>query len=46
MAIIEAVILLVMLLIVANIIGHYVPRLPVSLIEIGLGLLGGTTFFS
>lgn len=30
MAIIEAVILLVMLLIVANIIGHYVPRLPVS----------------
>ncbi|MCP8856009.1 sodium:proton antiporter [Latilactobacillus sakei] len=44
MAIIEAVILLVMLLIVANIIGHYVPRLPVSLIEIGLGLLVALLF--
>ena len=32
MAIIEAVILLITLVIIANIIGHYLPNLPVSLI--------------
>lgn len=38
MAIIEAVILLITLVIVSNIIGHYLPGLPVSLIEIVVGL--------
>lgn len=44
MAIIEAVILLITLVIIANIIGHYLPNLPVSLIEIGLGLMVALVF--
>ena len=44
MAIIEAIILLISLVIIANIIGHYIPKLPVSLIEIVLGLAVAVLF--
>ncbi|BAP86158.1 sodium:proton antiporter [Paucilactobacillus hokkaidonensis JCM 18461] len=44
MPILEAVIFLVVLVLVSNIFGHYIKKVPVSLIQIGLGLLVALLF--
>ncbi len=44
MEILESVIMLISLVLVSNILDHFIPAIPVSLIQVGLGLIMALAF--